>query len=275
MKPSNDRPEGQGRPPRGALAAVNAFIHGLVHPGAKTGRRAKPHEPAHSFVRGTGGKMAAVTSLEKEKAVADASQQFRFVVDRIHAGTLAAPERRAGRAAAGTPEVLDVQWGAPSGLVVGEDGVPRLVPAADAPDDAVLIEPVLAGPQPELLMVSRGGPRLRVNGQPAPLVALLAERDQLQLSEDLILHVATYHEPRIGRPSPDQVSRVCPLCRVVIAPTTIVYTCWACGLPMHLEGDGLDKLDCARAVKTCANCRTARIILEPQYASFPEEIGRD
>ena len=199
---------------------------------------------------------------------------FHLVADRVLAGPAGS---RGGQGrdgpAADRPVILVVPSDGPSGLVAGIDGAPRLVPLGEAPADAAVVEPVLAGPQPELLMVSRGGPRLRVNGQPAPLVALLAERDQLQLSEDLILHVATYHEPRIGRPSPDQVGRVCPLCRTVIGPKTTVYTCWACGTPMHLEGP--DKLDCARAVKSCANCQTARIILEPQYTSFPEEIGRD
>jgi len=203
-----------------------------------------------------------------------ASHKFRFVIDRLCADAPDAVSRparggRVGRERAG-PEVVDVPADGPSCLVVGQDGKPRCVRPADAPADAPLVEPVTAGSQPELVLVSRAGRRVRVNGQPAPLVALVGDRDQVQLSEDLILHVTTYHEPRIGPPSDKEVGRTCPVCRTVITPQSTVYVCWCCGAPMHLEGEG--RLDCARVVSECANCRGAKVLLKSQYTSLPEDL---
>jgi DNA-directed RNA polymerase subunit RPC12/RpoP len=200
------------------------------------------------------------------------SYQFRFVVDRLHAEARGAGDRRpkAG-AAARRPEVLEVPSEGPSCLVVGEDGAPRVMRCGDAPDGALVIEPILAGTNPELLLVSRPGRRPQVNGQPAPLVALLSERDQVQVSDEIVLHVTTYHQPRIGPPAADQIGRTCPVCRTAITKkTTMVYACWRCGAPMHLEGK--DRLDCARVVSACPSCSKARILLEAQYTSFPEEV---
>jgi hypothetical protein len=206
--------------------------------------------------------------------VIDASHQFRLVVDRPRSEGSGVRRRRPPEARpARGPEVLDVPSDGPSYLVVGPDGAPRVVGGEGAPEDAFLIEPVLAGSQPELLLVSRPDHRARINGQPAPLVALLAERDQVHLPQGVTLHVTTYHQPRIGPPAAGQVGRTCPVCRTAITAKTTVYTCWHCGLPMHLEG--ADGLDCARVARECLNCTQARVILKPQYTSFPEDLVHD
>lgn len=158
-------------------------------------------------------------------------------------------------------------------LFAAEDGEPilsnepRLSPAAMA-----VIEPVSAAAQPQLVLVNQGLSSLRINGQPAPLVALLAEKDQLQLaSGGPVLHVTLYHRPRVGPPPEEFLGKECPVCRLALAADTTVYIC-GCGAAIHLEGEEKsadERLECLKFSPDCPIC-SSPIVLSRGYSYVPE-----
>src|SRR5215469_17030556 len=106
-------------------------------------------------------------------------------------------------------------------------------PGKGAP--ACAVEPV-GGRTPQLLLLNPAGARVRVNGQPAPPVALLNVRDQVQLGSAPALHVTTYHAARVGPTPEGLLGKECPVCRAPLAATT-VYVCPGCGAALHCEGE--------------------------------------
>jgi hypothetical protein len=174
-----------------------------------------------------------------------------------------------GTAGAGGPRRLGVPGGV-SYLQAGASGPPRLLAKAPAKGEPACALEAVGGARPQLLLLSPGDARVRVNGQPAPPVALLGVKDQVQLGGGPLLHVTAYHAARVGPTPADQVGRECPVCRAPLAATT-VYVCPGCGTALHceVEDKGPDRLECARLTSECPTCR-APVVLEAGWAYLPE-----
>ncbi len=169
----------------------------------------------------------------------------------------------------GEAERLGVPHGV-SYLQVGPAAWVRLLAKAPAKGEpACAVEPV-GGREPLLLLLSAAGARVRVNGQPAPPVALLGVKDQVQVGGGPLLHVTAYHAARVGPAPEGLLGRECPVCRVPLAATT-VYVCPGCGAALHCEGEekGPDRLECARLSSECPACR-APVVMQEGWAYLPE-----
>jgi hypothetical protein len=134
---------------------------------------------------------------------------------------------------------------------------------------SLILEPILTrSHQVRLLVVSADDAALTVNGELAPRVALLKERDQFQLAHAVNFHIAVFQQPRIGPPPPEVLGRPCALCLVPFIPETRCYVC-LCGCALHIEGGPHEefKLQCARVLRECLCHRP--LILTPSYSSLP------
>ena len=120
--------------------------------------------------------------------------------------------------------------------------------------------------RPRLLLLNPARSRARINGQLAPLMAVLKEKDFVQFPEGFAAHVSVLHRPRIGVPAPELLGRVCPVCRVKFIADTKCYHC-ACGVALHCE-DSAEGLQCVQTRKECACGRP--IILQEQFTYLPE-----
>lgn len=132
---------------------------------------------------------------------------------------------------------------------------------------ACALEPVQVSGQPRLLLLSPPELRVRVNGQPAPRVALLSLRDQVQLAGGPLLHVTIHQSLHVGPPPAESLGKECPVCRDILTAERIVYVCPSCGTAIHSEGE--NGLDCINIGSECPACPTA-LIRQSGYAYQPE-----
>jgi hypothetical protein len=167
------------------------------------------------------------------------------------------------------PQRLGVPGGV-SYMQAGAAGPPRLLAQAPAQGEPAFAVEAVGGRQPQLLLLSPAGARVRINGQPAPRVALLSIKDQVQLDGGPVLHVTAYHAARVGPTPDDQLGQECPVCRAPLAATT-VYVCPGCRTALHCEGEdkGPERLECARLTSECPTCR-APVVMQEGWAYLPE-----
>jgi hypothetical protein len=174
---------------------------------------------------------------------------------------------------AGAKCVLEVPDGI-SALVAPEGELPAIHPHADEADACLVLEPVMSGHQPHLVVINRG--RLVINGHTAPAVGVVVEQDHLQLNEDYALHVAIFHQPDMGPSRPEEYGKTCPVCLTPIdASTSRVYRCWSCGVALHAEGEEKpidDRLECVLVSPSCPACG-APVRMTQGYAHRPEVNG--
>jgi DNA-directed RNA polymerase subunit RPC12/RpoP len=195
-------------------------------------------------------------------------RQLHLVLDFIPDEALAKSARARPRQA-----TLTVPEGV-SYLSRGETGELQIAPAAPAePSNGgqLMLEPIGNGQQPKLLLISRAGEQVLVNGQAALQLCVLGERDQFQFDDD-VLHVVVHHQPHIGPPSADSVGTECPVCRTRLEADTRVYACVKCGTAIHLQGAETPpetRLECALMVSDCPHCG-ATIEMAAGYAWQPE-----
>jgi hypothetical protein len=118
-------------------------------------------------------------------------------------------------------------------------------------------------------MLKPPGLELTLNGERAPLVAVLKERDQFQLGHAFNFHVAVLHQPRIGPPPAEVIGKPCPVCLVAFAAEARCYVC-PCGRVLHLEGEPHEenKLQCARVHTECPGCHRP-IVLTEGFSGLP------
>lgn len=166
---------------------------------------------------------------------------------------------------------INVPSGDPSYLTVAAGEFPRLVSDARGADsNAAVLEPIRHEYQPYLVMLPAGG--VRVNGLPAPPVAILRPGDRIRTGDEWLLHVSVLTGPRIGPPPEDEIGAECPYCRLKIAPDRTVAACPHCGTVYHCEGDERpqqDRLECARLIAECYHCHKP-MVLEERYESIPD-----
>jgi len=177
--------------------------------------------------------------------------------------------------------------------------LPRVAASAlDSIGAALAIEPVRVGRETRLVVFagSEAGAdgrddasrslaaRVRVNGAPAPAVAILREGDELRVADasgaESVCLVALYHRPSIGPASAEEAGRTCPVCRTPIVLDKVRYAC-TCGALLHCESSAGeersetdlapadDRLECARVYSECPACY-APIVMAAGYARLPE-----
>jgi hypothetical protein len=161
----------------------------------------------------------------------------------------------------------------PSRLVARADHPPRLVSlnSSEATPDSPILEPVVQGRHPALLVRSEGDPGLRVNGLPVPLFAVLKEGDYLRLGLGTGFYVTVYNHPRLGEVPPSLIGKECPVCRVPFGEGVTCYVC-SCGAAVHHSPEaGDESLQCAklRARSGCPACQRP-VILEAGYTFIPD-----
>jgi hypothetical protein len=158
-------------------------------------------------------------------------------------------------------------------LFAGPDGSPSVGCHAPArPADAFRVEPVAFALQARLLLVSPERRTAAVNGVPAPRVALLSIKDQVEILQTHLLHVSGFFRPVIGPPGPELVNEMCMVCQTPFKADTRIVRCWCCNLPLHAEGEerpAADRLECARLHSSCPRC-SANIMWSEGFVYIPE-----
>ncbi|MHC5211187.1 MAG: hypothetical protein ACYTG2_10755 [Planctomycetota bacterium] len=135
---------------------------------------------------------------------------------------------------------------------------PRIVRRAQrANRAAIALEELDVGGRPALLAAFPRRTRARLNGAPAPRLALLRAGDTLLLPGGASLRLALWCSPRKGPPAPEQVGQACAVCRVAFTPESTVLACAVCGAVLHEDSvgaAGADRLDCASYAGSCPQC---------------------
>lgn len=188
---------------------------------------------------------------------------MRFLVEQVEIDSAAET---------GTVQTLSLpagrSWLAPA---TDEDAPPHLERGAPPiGKHTVQFEPVNVGGRERVLMSGTGGLGLRVNGLPAPPLAVLSIRDEIRIGPATVLHLTVYRKPDVGSVPPDRVGEKCPTCRTPVSAGDTVYTC-LCGQILHLQGEEVpaeERLACARTVKSCPGC-SRRIRLTAGYEYLP------
>lgn len=195
----------------------------------------------------------------------NSSQQHGFFIEAVEATGAAAestnakvqPRRPSKSNSNAQRHWLGLQ--ADAAYLVANDSEPPvlLVEPAGAESERIVLAPVQYENQSFLVMLSPYGRAPRLNGQPAPQLALLRVRDQLQINDRFVLHVSLLNRPHLGRPREQEVGTDCPYCRVPFVADTTVYVCPICDKAMHCEGPEKpeeDRLECARLTTECRHC---------------------
>ncbi|MBP8260181.1 MAG: hypothetical protein KA118_11020 [Verrucomicrobia bacterium] len=178
----------------------------------------------------------------------------------LHVGP-ASPGEAARRAGAPEP-ALRVPF-EPSILTKGAED--RLV-LAEAPPTAeaagVRIEPFV-NPARQLRLLARfpEGAAPRVNGEPAPRLAVLAPGDIFRWAGGGSFRLALYVRPAVGLTPGAVIGKSCPVCRMPLAAGSTCYTC-ICGVAMHCERDSEAGLSCAPLSRECPVCRRPIVLAE-------------
>ena len=156
--------------------------------------------------------------------------------------------------------------------LVAAPGTPRLRPTPpESAAEAIALEPVHHQGRSWLVM-RRPGRKIRVNGLPAPRIAALRTGDQVQASDEYLLHVSLFTRPYIGPRLDEHADKTCPYCRTEFEPGFTVYVCPHCRTALHCQGDEKpadDRLVCARLVSECPKCHMP-VVMEEKHAYVPE-----
>jgi hypothetical protein len=165
-------------------------------------------------------------------------------------------EEAGGRIPGTRYERIDIPCGRVSYLGLAPDGGLRLTQEPET--ESFILEPVQRGFRAELILITPRGHEARINGQIAPRIARLMERDLLLLDDSRhVLHVSDRTRGTLGTPPPEFVGKMCPVCRVPFASDARVHIC-RCGQPLHAEGPEKkeeDRLECYRLASECPNCQ--------------------
>ena len=150
---------------------------------------------------------------------------------------------------------------------------PRLVPRRDCDtDNCFALQPVWDSQPPRLLVLIPERRCAWVNGQPAPPVLLLNEKDEVSFDRngEWICHLTLFNLSVIGSPDTDMVGKKCPVCRMEINRDTDIYVCFRCGQAIHCEEEeqGAERFTCARLSTKCPICETP-INLKSGYSYIP------
>ena len=152
---------------------------------------------------------------------------------------------------------------------------PRLVSRAPKKKKGLFaLQQVTQNGMPCLLLLSLGERQIRLNGEVAPSVTLLVDRDEVQFDKhgEFLVHVAVFNQVYIGPPPAREVGRDCRFCRTAFLPDSRVYVCHSCGKAIHLEADEKpekERLLCATLCSVCPTCENP-ILTTSGYRSLPD-----
>jgi len=206
---------------------------------------------------------------EAENAMSHPSREFHLIVDPLFQRDVDG----ATKTTRGRGRDLVVPDGV-SVLVVPPGKPPFLVGDVepDCTEHAFLLEPVVSRQRLLLLLIGQAGEAARINGQVAPPIAVLREKDQIQFDDELLFHVTLFSRPQISRVPDALVGNECPLCRVPFVAGTLVYACAICNAVMHLQGEEEPeetRLECAMTATECPVCHSP-IEMTEGYRYEPE-----
>ena len=205
------------------------------------------------------------------------SRQTQFVLLRPKPAPADEPDAGGRRMRGQTRWTFDALEVPPGVSYLGyEGGRPELTADAPATGKAFVVEPLELRRRPVLVVVSPQGDRVRVNGQIAPRVTIVAEKDQMQLDgAETVLYATCYRRSTVGAPPKESVGEICPICRTAFLETTTVYLCPDCGQALHLEGPerGADQLECALMTSTCPTCyEPVNVDRSDGYSYIPPDL---
>ncbi len=172
------------------------------------------------------------------------------------------------------PDFFEVRGGV-NYLVTEVGKRPRLVSRLPKKTDRFfVIQTVHHEEEMRLLLLCPGKQHIWVNGQLAPSLVLLKEKDEVSFNmySGYIMHVACFNEPYVGPPPEEEVGVKCKLCTAEFDSSTRVYLCPFCRKPLHLEGEETpesERLQCAELSSTCPTCQKP-ILKEKGYRFLPE-----
>lgn len=158
-------------------------------------------------------------------------------------------------------------------LVAEAGGPPRMT--SDRPPRGsrfVALEPLRQQDGRSRLIMRQDGAQARINGLPAPCIAVLRRGDQLQIDDEHLLHVALYVRPYFGEPTAEHVGQKCPFCKSAIQAGQRIYLCPHCGTAMHCQEDEVaerDRLRCAMLATECRHCAAA-VVMKEGFSDVPE-----
>jgi DNA-directed RNA polymerase subunit RPC12/RpoP len=157
-------------------------------------------------------------------------------------------------------------------LVIAPDQLPRVQtqPPATALQ-AIAFEPVFYQGHAYLVM-RRSSREVRLNGQPAQRIAVLRVGDQVQVSDQHLLHLSLLTRPFLGPCPAEHVNAKCPYCRSTLEAGTHIYVCPHCQAALHCQGDEVPegaRLECAKMLSECPRCRMP-VKLTEEVAYVPE-----
>jgi len=132
------------------------------------------------------------------------------------------------------------------------------VEPSEADNDAAIFVTVLGSVGERLLMFTRPGSRVRVNGLPAPVVVPLSLGDQVGIDPERLLHVSRLSQTAPVLAPAWLIGKSCEVCLLPFVTESPVVLCSSCGAARHMEGEEVspeDRLQCA-AFGACPNCRS-------------------
>ncbi len=124
-------------------------------------------------------------------------------------------------------------------------------------EPSLLFEPILVRRRPSLLVMTPNNVGMRINGLPAPRMALLRVGDELALDATTFLRIGEYRRMSFDKPPGDVVGQRCGGCRTPVAADALVYSC-DCGELLHFEQPPKpedERLECALVASQCPSCR--------------------
>ncbi len=130
------------------------------------------------------------------------------------------------------------------------------VELSEADTHPAVFETVFGSGGERLLLFTRPGSHVRVNGLPAPIVVPLSLGDQLCIDPEHVLHVSRANQTA-PMPAPAWlIGKSCEVCLLPFTAESPVVLCSNCGVARHLEGEEVspeERLVCA-SLGACPNC---------------------
>jgi hypothetical protein len=169
------------------------------------------------------------------------------------------------RLAPGTPEsvehpvrVIHLPTG-PISLVVNRPDALSLVEVelSEAGANTAIVEAMRGSGGERLVLFTRPGSDLRLNGLPAPIVAPLSLGDQLGIDPENLLHVSRLSQTTPVPAPAWLIGKSCEICLLPFTDESPVVLCSTCGAGRHMEGNEVpseQRLECA-SLGACPNCQ--------------------
>jgi hypothetical protein len=130
-----------------------------------------------------------------------------------------------------------------------------------------------------LAIVSPPYVRVCVNGVDVPPLAIVKEKDEIQLHDITnVAFLSLYTPSSIGRISTEKIGSICPVCRQEFEKDDIVYSC-VCGSNVHAKDrcdNDNEQTACADMLSKCLDCdNPINLSLESKLSYIPSELTNE